>query len=45
MGRGPRTCQGGIVSQPENARGGTVERAESEVVDLCRELIRIDTSN
>ncbi|WP_442802421.1 M20/M25/M40 family metallo-hydrolase [Streptomyces sp. CMB-StM0423] len=45
MGRGPPTCQGGIVSQPENARGGTVERAESEVVDLCRELIRIDTSN
>ncbi|WP_220188573.1 M20/M25/M40 family metallo-hydrolase [Streptomyces phytophilus] len=38
-------CQGGIVSQPENARGGTVERAENEVVDLCRELIRIDTSN
>ncbi|AUH43885.1 hypothetical protein CXR04_30240 [Streptomyces sp. CMB-StM0423] len=33
------------MSQPENARGGTVERAESEVVDLCRELIRIDTSN
>ncbi|WP_407563890.1 M20/M25/M40 family metallo-hydrolase [Streptomyces sp. 184] len=33
------------MSQPENAGGGTVERAESEVVDLCRELIRIDTSN
>lgn len=33
------------MSQPENARGSTVERAESEVVDLCRELIRIDTSN
>lgn len=33
------------MSQPENARGGTVEHAESEVVDLCRELIRIDTSN
>lgn len=33
------------MSQPESARGGTVERAESEVVDLCRELIRIDTSN
>ncbi|MFW6695405.1 M20/M25/M40 family metallo-hydrolase [Streptomyces sp. MAR4 CNX-425] len=33
------------MSQPENGRGGTVERAESEVVDLCRELIRIDTSN
>ncbi|WBB60300.1 M20/M25/M40 family metallo-hydrolase [Streptomyces sp. WMMC500] len=33
------------MSQPENPRGGTVERAEGEVVDLCRELIRIDTSN
>ncbi|GAA2110585.1 M20/M25/M40 family metallo-hydrolase [Streptomyces synnematoformans] len=33
------------MSQPENARGSTVERAEGEVVDLCRELIRIDTSN
>lgn len=33
------------MSETNTARAGIGERAENEVVDLCRDLIRIDTSN
>lgn len=33
------------MSETNTARAGIGETAENEVVDLCRDLIRIDTSN
>ncbi|WP_373292638.1 M20/M25/M40 family metallo-hydrolase [Streptomyces camponoticapitis] len=43
MGRPPATTAG-VSSVSESNTGGTVS-GEDEVVDLCRDLIRIDTSN